>query len=895
MADLRIVDAPVLLQESITDDVKMPTGGLGNFSVRLGDILWYVITKEQLANKNYVDLSSKSVKDSLDEHIADKENPHQVTKVQVGLGNVDNTADIDKPVSNAVSSAIITATNDMATKAYVNSKDGDLTTLTTTDKTSLAKAINEVVSVKADKATKLVGYGISDAYTKSEIDTNYGGVKTLYDKNVQAGAGANGWTAMLVTDGNRTQTSINADLRTSYDLMTQAQIDAVRANTLTDDMSSILQTLMSSANDDVVVKAGTYYIGANGIQLTNVSNKRIIFERGAILKWQSGVDFSALRVVLTLANCSNIEIVNPVLRGANDPSVWVKTEKTIMAGLTKNQHGIMMKNCADIKITSPNVQNFWLGIYTLATSTFGKSTRIKIVDGYSTGNYAGIVWESYIVDGITLCDVLNTNSIGNWKWGQWMESGSTKNSRYIRGIKTIGGSFSEQIEEHGCYVQGQEHLFLGVSFDNNNTAGLRMLACGQLRVIGCRFTGNGFNANGIGYLAGACFIGDDTSTNDIIKRSNNVVFSDNLSVGNRFTFVDYKLDNNVVVSNNTSANNGTADGLTDGDIVFRSNQNSKISNNIIRDSLCAVGILVRDQGNSMSKNIDVNNNMVIGQQGIGIKYQWGASETDSELIRIFGNTVKGATGHGILVELNTRETRGVDISGNHVSYCGGAGIKTYLAATATCNFIRVAENTVTHCTSYGINYDGVVGGICFGLLDKNNHVQRNNSNGVQTYQTASGGAGYSTNQLVQSGMRRTVTFSLKDVTVAASGEVQLKLDGIIPFGRLPISARVKAIEFYCSKGIAGGSLSATVRAWTAPGTTGANMMSSSMTATIPVNQQDKSITNAMNSSADRILMSSKFYIGVDFNNTVVNGGGTVDLLCSLVLDYSDDWRFEVAL
>ena len=46
MADLRIVDAPVLLQESITDDVKMPTGGLGNFSIRLGDIVWYVVTKE---------------------------------------------------------------------------------------------------------------------------------------------------------------------------------------------------------------------------------------------------------------------------------------------------------------------------------------------------------------------------------------------------------------------------------------------------------------------------------------------------------------------------------------------------------------------------------------------------------------------------------------------------------------------------------------------------------------------------------------------------------------------------------------------------------------------------------------------------------------------------------
>ena len=229
MADLRIVDAPVLLQESITDDVKMPTGGLGNFSVRLGDILWYAITKEQLANKSYVDLSSKGVKDSLDVHIADKANPHQVTKEQVGLGNVDNTADIDKPVSNATKSAIITATMDMATKAYVNSKDGDLTTLTTTDKASLVKAINEVVSVKANKAdvassvsnltndkankaTTLVGYGISDAYTKSEIDTNYGGVKTLYDKNVVAGAGANGWDANLVTYGEITQKQINDGL-----------------------------------------------------------------------------------------------------------------------------------------------------------------------------------------------------------------------------------------------------------------------------------------------------------------------------------------------------------------------------------------------------------------------------------------------------------------------------------------------------------------------------------------------------------------------------------------------------------------------------------------------------------------------------------------------------------
>ena len=39
-------------------------------------------------------------------HLTDKNNPHDVTKAQVGLGNVDNTSDEDKPVSTAQAEAI---------------------------------------------------------------------------------------------------------------------------------------------------------------------------------------------------------------------------------------------------------------------------------------------------------------------------------------------------------------------------------------------------------------------------------------------------------------------------------------------------------------------------------------------------------------------------------------------------------------------------------------------------------------------------------------------------------------------------------------------------------------------------------------------------------------------
>ena len=39
-------------------------------------------------------------------HISNTQNPHNVTKTQVGLSNVDNTSDIDKPISTAVQSAL---------------------------------------------------------------------------------------------------------------------------------------------------------------------------------------------------------------------------------------------------------------------------------------------------------------------------------------------------------------------------------------------------------------------------------------------------------------------------------------------------------------------------------------------------------------------------------------------------------------------------------------------------------------------------------------------------------------------------------------------------------------------------------------------------------------------
>ena len=60
--------------------------------------------------KDYTDteLTTKADTSALTAHTSNTSNPHNVTKAQVGLGNVDNTSDLNKPVSTATQTALNT-------------------------------------------------------------------------------------------------------------------------------------------------------------------------------------------------------------------------------------------------------------------------------------------------------------------------------------------------------------------------------------------------------------------------------------------------------------------------------------------------------------------------------------------------------------------------------------------------------------------------------------------------------------------------------------------------------------------------------------------------------------------------------------------------------------------
>lgn len=96
-AKTELETADTTLQGNITKEVNDRKGEI----TRVEELI-----TDEAATRAQADID---VNEKVDLHIANKSNPHGVTKAQVGLGNVNNTSDADKPVSTAQATAIADA------------------------------------------------------------------------------------------------------------------------------------------------------------------------------------------------------------------------------------------------------------------------------------------------------------------------------------------------------------------------------------------------------------------------------------------------------------------------------------------------------------------------------------------------------------------------------------------------------------------------------------------------------------------------------------------------------------------------------------------------------------------------------------------------------------------
>ena len=87
---------------------KLNSGLNGDITNALNEAKAYTDAAKTALEKLIQD-SDKVIKESLDAHIGNKSNPHNVTKAQIDLGNVQNLAPADMPVSTAQATAIADA------------------------------------------------------------------------------------------------------------------------------------------------------------------------------------------------------------------------------------------------------------------------------------------------------------------------------------------------------------------------------------------------------------------------------------------------------------------------------------------------------------------------------------------------------------------------------------------------------------------------------------------------------------------------------------------------------------------------------------------------------------------------------------------------------------------
>ena len=154
-----------------------------------------ITTEKVLIYDSYADQIAQAL-----DHLVSTDNPHHVTAAQVGLGNVDNTSDLDKPISTATQTALDTISNNLTT--HTNNSDIHVTAAEKTtwnnkqDTLIMGNHINinnRIISVEDDLSTynnsiaQFVNKHVDDLehyYTKEELEGVYkycGSVPTYED------------------------------------------------------------------------------------------------------------------------------------------------------------------------------------------------------------------------------------------------------------------------------------------------------------------------------------------------------------------------------------------------------------------------------------------------------------------------------------------------------------------------------------------------------------------------------------------------------------------------------------------------------------------------------------------------------------------------------------------
>lgn len=333
----------------------------------------------------------------LQAHINDTDNPHSVTKVQVGLGNVNNTSDADKPVSSATQAALDEKVDKqtgmgLSQNSYTTAEKNKLSGIESGAEVNVIESV-KVNGVSLPVSSKAVNVDLS-AYAKTSDLNNV--VRTT-GKDSQTIAGDISIQGDLTVQG--TTTTQDTETLMVKDNIIVTNSDGVALGTALSGM--FIKTSGNNGyaiayvpgDDKVILGSGTID-SAGEVTITAAERNAIVtrpdsntFENGAVVAWDAenntiieAVDVATGQTITTgdladikkdipeiRADISNIAS-NPTASGAG---------KVFIDSIIRNSAGNIVVSRKTVSITSDDVSDFTSAVSAIISNATIQASKIS--------------------------------------------------------------------------------------------------------------------------------------------------------------------------------------------------------------------------------------------------------------------------------------------------------------------------------------------------------------------------------------------------------------------------------------------------------------------------------------------------------------------------------------
>ena len=329
-------------------------------------------------------------------HEADHNNPHVVTKAQVGLGNCDNTADLDKPISTATQTAL----------------DGKVTAnaaITGATKTKITYDSKGLVTGGAD---------LADSDIPSLAISKITGLQSALDNKLDDSQLKTSWSSP-VSDANIPSEKLTKDTLDAK--VDDTQIVATWSGTPTDTNIPSEKLVKTSLGDGSVTKVGTATVGGN--------LKPVYLNAGVPTAVAN--DFVDLPSAQTIAGVKTFTS-NPVVSGTSPGLTLKNTDMDLNGDPSATKYNLTyIRDKNNIEVGSYGVRKYTSGL--TQWYTYIKKNSVNTILALSlTDSSAYMTGPSRTYDAGNIDDVVTIRLLDGYT-----PMVRTTNAQTISGIKTF--------------------------------------------------------------------------------------------------------------------------------------------------------------------------------------------------------------------------------------------------------------------------------------------------------------------------------------------------------------------------------------------------------------------------------------------------------------------------